>query len=171
MKLIYAMLIFFSSILVQISFARILGFFPFMPNIFLLVLFALSYFLPLESFLFLAMTGSLIIDLSSSVSFGSTAIASCGAFILSFYLKEGLLKEKKSLEFSIDGLITFYVFYFLLAVADNLFKKSAILDNIFEIININLFIEILFNNFASLLFFYILMRFKNNKSYVSNRSA
>lgn len=163
MKLIYAILIFFSSIIIQISFVSILDFLPFMPNIFLAVLFALSYFLSFEKFLVMATMGCIIVDLSSSMSVGSAVIASYGAFTLSFFLKASLLKKKKGLEFLINSLITFHVFYFLLIVTDNLFKNSAILDNLAEIININLFMEILFNSFIGLLIFYILMRLKENK--------
>ncbi len=160
---VYAILIFFSSIIIQISFVSILDFLPFMPNIFLAVLFALSYFLSLERFLLMATIGCLIVDLLGSMSIGSTVIALYGAFALSFFLKASMLKKKKGLEFLINGLITFHVFYFLLIVTDNLFKNSAILDNLAEIININLFMEILFNSFIGLLIFYILMRFKENK--------
>lgn len=170
MKFFYAVLILIASIAVQVSFVRLLVLLPFAPNLSLIVLFLLCYFLSFEKILILATVGGVTIDLLSSVSFGSTSLAALGACSLIFYLKENVLKGERFADLFVNYLITFFAFYLLLGEANIILKSSIDRVPILNLININLAGEILFNFIISVLGYYFIKNYKNSRIYGFTRN-
>ncbi len=165
MKLTRAILILILSIVAQASFVRLLDLFSFAPNLSLIALFLLCRFLSFEKILILAIVAGVAIDLLSSVSFGATSLAALGACSLSFYLRENVLKGGRLADFSLNSLISFFAFYFLLGEANIFLKFSAGYAAIFNLININLAGEILFNFALSAAAYCLVKCYKSNKIY------
>lgn len=165
MKLVNAVLILTLIIIIQISFVRLFDFFSFAPNLPLVVLFILCYDLSFEKILFLAIFVGLSIDLASSISFGSTLLAFFIACSLSFYLRENVLKGGRLMDLLLNSLITFVVFYCLLAISNIFLKPSIGYASIFNLININLAGEILLDLVFSVFGYYLAGRYSNNKIY------
>lgn len=137
MKIKYAILILFISIVIQTGFIRILDLFPFTFNLPLVLLFLLCYSASFEKILFFTIFTGIAIDLSSSVNFGLTSLSAFGAYVLSFYLREKVFKRGEFTDFLLNSLVTFIVFYCLLSAGVVLSKASinyAILFNLTSII-------------------------------------
>lgn len=165
MKLAHAVLILILSIAVQTSFVRLFDLFLFAPNLSLIALFLLCYFLSFEKILILAIVAGIAIDFLSSVSFGSTSLAALGACSLSFYLRENILKGGRLADFSLNSLMTFFAFYFLLGAANIFLESSTGYAEIFKLMNINLAGEILFNVALSVFGCYLAKYYKSDKIY------
>lgn len=166
MKFTYAILILILSVIIQASFIRLFDFFLFAPNLSIIILFLLCYFLSFEKMLILVIIGGIMIDLVSSVSFGSTSLAALGAYSLSFYLKENVLKGGRFSDFLLNSLITFFAFYFLLGVVNIFLKSSAGGAGIFRLMDINLLMEEILFTFVLSAFGYRLIKYyKNSKIY------
>ncbi|MBU4338491.1 hypothetical protein KKB43_07115 [Patescibacteria group bacterium] len=170
MKIAHAVLILILSIVIQASPVRLFDLFSFAPNLSLVALFLLCYFLSFEKLLILAIIAGIAIDLLSSVSFGSTSLAAMGACSLSFYLRKNVLKGGRIADFFLNSLITFFVFYFLLGQADIFLKSSTDYAAIFNLININLAGEILFNLALSAAAYYLAGYYKSGKIYGFTRN-
>lgn len=164
MKLAHAILILFLTVVVQVSLVRLLDSFSFAPNLSLIALFLLCYFLSFEKILILAIIGGISIDLSSSISFGSTSIAALAACSLSFYLRENILKGGRFTDFSLNNFITFSVFYIFLGEANILLKSAIDYSAMFKIINVNSAGELLLNFTLSVFAFYLVKYYKNGKN-------
>ncbi|MDP3057065.1 MAG: hypothetical protein Q8N37_00905 [bacterium] len=115
--------------------------------------------------LILTIVGGITIDLVSSVSFGSTSLAALGAYSLSFYLRENVLKGGRFSDFLLNSLITFSAFYFLLGIANVFLKASTGYAGIFKLMDINLAGEILFNFALSVFGYRLIKYYKNSKIY------
>lgn len=165
MKFTYAILILILSIIIQVSFVRLFDFFSFAPNLSLVILFLLCYFLSFEKMLILAIVAGITIDMVSLVGFGSTPLAALGAYSLSFYLRENVLRGGRFTDFFWNSLITFFAFYFLLGITNIFLKSSMDYAGIFKLININLIGEILFNFALSIFGYHFIKYYKNSKIY------
>lgn len=165
MKLIHAFLIVILCIVIQVSFVRLFDFFSFMPNLALVILFLLCYFLSFENVLILSIFAGLSIDLVSSVNFGSTILAVFGACALSFYLRENLLRGGRFVDFMLNSLIFFPFFYFLLGGVNILFGSLSDYEEIFNLINLSLAGEILLDLVFSALGYYLAGYFNSSKIY------
>lgn len=165
MKLSRAILILILSAVIQISFIRVFYLFPLPLNLLLVALFLFSYFLSFDDLLVLTIFGGLMLDFSSAVSFGSSSVAALLAFLLGFFLKEKILKGKRIVEFFLNGLIVFFVFYLFLEVASAFLKSALSFAAVFGAINSDLLLEILFNTAVSASAYYIIKNYKNGKFY------
>lgn len=165
MKLFSAVLFAVLSIIVQVSFVRISDWSLFTPNLSLVVLFLLCYFLSFEKMIKLALITGIMIDVNSSVSFGSTALAALGACSMSFYIRENILKGGSFTDFLLNILMAFILFYFLLGISNILLRSSSEYMSVFNLINVNLAGEILINLILSSVGYNLMKYYYNNKIY------
>jgi hypothetical protein len=99
------------------------------------------------------------------VSFGSTILAAFGACSLSFWLRENILKGGRPADLMLNGMVTFLVFYCLLAGANILLGSSSGYMEIFNIINLNLAGEIFLDLILSAFGYYLAEYYNSDKIY------
>lgn len=165
MKLIHAILILFVSIVVQISFVRVFGLFSFLPNLFLVMIFLLCYFSSFEKILILSIIAGIFIGFFDSISFGVSLMAIFTSCALSYYLRKNILKGNRFVDFLLNSLATFFVFYCLLSIVGIYFELSANYMKFFNFININLIGEIFLNIIFCILGYRIAGYYSKNKIY------
>lgn len=165
MKLARVILILFFSIVGQLSFVRLFDIGSFAPNLPIIALFLLCYFMPLEKILFLSVIAGITIDFFSSISFGSTPLAAVGAYSLGFYIRENVLKRGSFSDFLFNAFVVFAAFYFLLGVLNILLEFSADYGEFFNLVNVNLAGEIFIDIALSAIAYSILKNYKSKKLY------
>lgn len=165
MKLLSGISIIFFSFVIQISFVRLFYFFPIAPNLSFIVLISLCYFLSFEKILILAIINGIAIDLSSSVSFGSTAFLFTVACSLNFYLRENILKGNRLSDYLLNNAIVIMAFYILLNFINILTQHSINYSDFINLINTDFVGEALINFLLSILFYHFVKYCKNGKKY------
>ncbi len=122
MSIARAIIILIFITLIQMSFVRLIIFFPVFPNLLLVVLFLINYFQPFANILVLSVTVGILADLFGAVNFGASAISLVIVGAAMYLLREKLLKGKTSSGFVISGVLVFPLFYLSLFIFNNSFN-------------------------------------------------
>lgn len=122
MKYTKSAILLFFSILMQMSFLRLIAGITFLPDIPFIILFVLSFRLPQSGLLVLATFTGVLIDLSSAVHFGTSIFAALGALAVCYFIRKNFFKGKNFGNIILTGALVFMCFYLLL------FGSNGILD-------------------------------------------
>lgn len=121
MKYTKSAILLFFSVLVQVSFLRLISGIPFLPDIPFIILFVLSYRFPQSGILILAVFTGALIDLFSAANFGTSILAATGAIAIGFFVRKHIFKGKNFGNIIMTSAAVFACFYLLLFVGNSMF--------------------------------------------------
>ncbi len=114
MKYTKSAILLFFSVLLQVSFLRLVEGIPFLPDLPFIVLFVLSYRLPQYGVLVLAVFTGTLIDLFSTAFFGTSIVAALGALEVCYFVRKHFFKGKNFGNIILAAATVFVCFYLLL---------------------------------------------------------
>lgn len=115
----------FFCILMQMSFLRLIAFFPAIIDLPFIFLFILSYRLPRFIFLFFAAFAGILIDLFSSQYFGASVLSLAAAFWACYFFRENFFKSKNFSDVFLCGAAVNLLFYIFLFFSDKIMSFAG----------------------------------------------